>query len=64
MTFKWPLIGGTFYKIIFDLLQFVSPQLLKYLIDFIEDRTQPVWIGIVIALLLFIVAAVQSMVVK
>ena len=46
----------------FDLMQFVSPQLLKHLINFIEDRSKPMWIGIGISALMFIVALVQSMI--
>lgn len=30
-TFKWPFLAGALYKFVFDLLQFVSPQLLKML---------------------------------
>lgn len=61
-TFRWPFITGAFYKLVFDLLQFVSPQLLKHLINFIEDETTPLWVGIGISLLLFLVALFQSMV--
>ncbi|KAI1700651.1 ABC transporter transmembrane region domain-containing protein [Ditylenchus destructor] len=60
--FKWPLISGAFYKLIFDLLQFVSPQLLRYLINFIEDKSQPMWVGISISLTMFAVALLQSMI--
>lgn len=46
LTFKWPFMGAVFYKLIYDLLQFTSPQLLKQLIAFIEDQSQPMWKGI------------------
>ncbi|KAH7698347.1 CRE-MRP-1 protein, partial [Aphelenchoides avenae] len=60
-TFKWPFLAGALYKFVFDLLQFVSPQLLRMLINFIEDRSQPMWIGVSISLLMFTIALLQSM---
>ncbi|KAH7704058.1 canalicular multispecific organic anion transporter 2 [Aphelenchoides avenae] len=63
-TFKWPFLAGALYKFVFDLLQFVSPQLLRMLINFIEDRSQPMWIGVSISLLMFTIALLQSMVLE
>lgn len=73
--YKFTLLSGVLYKFIFDMLQFVSPQLLSLLITFIQarqsesrqifkfqDRSQPLWIGVTIALLMFLAAAFQSMV--
>uniref|UniRef100_A0A0N5AB16 ABC transmembrane type-1 domain-containing protein n=1 Tax=Syphacia muris TaxID=451379 RepID=A0A0N5AB16_9BILA len=61
-TFKWSFIGGMLLKLVFDLLQFVSPQVLKMLISFIEDKRSPMWIGVSISLLMFFVALFQSFV--
>ncbi|KAE9550241.1 hypothetical protein FO519_006539 [Halicephalobus sp. NKZ332] len=61
-TFKWPFLAGTLYKLIFDLMQFISPQLLKHLINFVEDRTQPMWVGVGLSIIMFTVALVQSMI--
>ncbi|KAE9547185.1 hypothetical protein FO519_009603, partial [Halicephalobus sp. NKZ332] len=59
-TLKWPFLTGALYKFVFDLLQFAAPQLLKHLINFIQDRTKPMWIGIGISILMFTVILVQS----
>uniref|UniRef100_A0A8R1DMH1 ABC-type glutathione-S-conjugate transporter n=1 Tax=Caenorhabditis japonica TaxID=281687 RepID=A0A8R1DMH1_CAEJA len=61
-TYKFTLFAGGCYKLIFDLLQFVAPELLRQLISFIEDKNQPLWIGISIALLMFISSLVQSLI--
>uniref|UniRef100_A0A0N4Z034 ABC-type glutathione-S-conjugate transporter n=1 Tax=Parastrongyloides trichosuri TaxID=131310 RepID=A0A0N4Z034_PARTI len=62
MTFKMTFIGSGFYKLIFDLLQFVSPVLLRKLISFIEEKKQPLWIGLTISFIMFLVALFQSMI--
>uniref|UniRef100_A0A915BDK8 ABC-type glutathione-S-conjugate transporter n=1 Tax=Parascaris univalens TaxID=6257 RepID=A0A915BDK8_PARUN len=59
-TYLLEFLGGAALKFIFDLLQFVAPQLLSMLISFIEDRSQPLWIGIGISLTMFFVALFQS----
>ncbi|CAJ0583056.1 unnamed protein product, partial [Mesorhabditis spiculigera] len=61
-TYKMTFLAAGFYKLIFDLLQFASPHLLKQLITFIQDHNQPVWVGVAIAMTMFIVALLQSMV--
>ncbi|KIH68442.1 hypothetical protein ANCDUO_01227 [Ancylostoma duodenale] len=61
-TYKFSFISGALLKLIFDLLQFVAPALLKQLISFIQDRSQPMWVGITIASFIFIVAVFQSMI--
>ncbi|EYC24578.1 hypothetical protein Y032_0013g1981 [Ancylostoma ceylanicum] len=61
-TYKFSFISGALLKLVFDLLQFVAPALLKQLISFIQDRSQPLWVGIAIASLIFIVAVFQSMI--
>uniref|UniRef100_A0AC34QBL2 Uncharacterized protein n=1 Tax=Panagrolaimus sp. JU765 TaxID=591449 RepID=A0AC34QBL2_9BILA len=61
-TFRWPFLAGAFYKLLFDLMQFVPPQVLKHLINFIENEDQPLWVGVGLSLFLFTVALVQSMI--
>uniref|UniRef100_A0A0N4X318 ABC transmembrane type-1 domain-containing protein n=1 Tax=Haemonchus placei TaxID=6290 RepID=A0A0N4X318_HAEPC len=61
-TYKFSFISGALLKLTFDLLQFVAPALLKYLISFIQNHDQPLWLGISIASTMFIVAVVQSMI--
>ncbi|CEF71344.1 ATP-binding cassette sub-family C member 8 [Strongyloides ratti] len=62
LTFKMTFIGSGFYKLIFDLLQFISPKLLSLLINFVEDKKQPLWIGLTISITMFLVALFQSMI--
>ncbi|PAV58193.1 hypothetical protein WR25_11795 isoform B [Diploscapter pachys] len=61
-TFKLSLLGAFFLKLCFDLMQFVSPMLLKLLIKFMEDRSKPIGYGIAIATTMLISAYLQSMV--
>ncbi|CAJ0609669.1 unnamed protein product [Cylicocyclus nassatus] len=42
-TYKFSFICGALLKLVFDLLTFVAPALLKQLISFIQDRRQPLW---------------------
>lgn len=60
--FKWRLLNGALLKLIFDLLIFVSPQLLNLLIEFMQNHNQPRWIGVAISFSMFFVAFFQSMV--
>ncbi|CAH1794809.1 unnamed protein product, partial [Owenia fusiformis] len=59
--------GGTFligslFKLINDILMFVSPQLLKLLIGFTRNKDDPLWKGYMYAALMFIVALFQSII--
>ncbi|XP_033835853.1 canalicular multispecific organic anion transporter 1 [Periophthalmus magnuspinnatus] len=59
-TFKWVLIESAFFKLLQDLLAFVSPQILKMMIDFTQDKTRPIWEGYLYAVLLLVMAIFQS----
>ncbi|KAL2082928.1 hypothetical protein ACEWY4_020701 [Coilia grayii] len=59
-AFKWMLIESAFFKLLYDLLAFVSPQLLKLMITFTQDTSIYAWKGYVYATLLLLVAVVQS----
>ncbi|KAL7855415.1 hypothetical protein AOLI_G00190190 [Acnodon oligacanthus] len=59
-TFKWVLIESAFFKLLQDLLAFVSPQLLKLLIGFTQDKSMHAWQGYLYASLLLVVAIIQS----
>ncbi|GMT36668.1 hypothetical protein PFISCL1PPCAC_27965 [Pristionchus fissidentatus] len=61
-THKFMFISGAIYKFIFDLLQFAAPILLNSLISFIQDKNQKLYVGVAIALMMFLVAAFQSMI--
>ncbi|XP_074600432.1 multidrug resistance-associated protein 1-like [Brevipalpus obovatus] len=53
---------AAFCKLLNDLVQFVTPQLLKYLIQFIETGSdQPLWHGFFIAISMFIVSTLESL---
>uniref|UniRef100_A0A8C9ZZ31 ATP-binding cassette, sub-family C (CFTR/MRP), member 2 n=1 Tax=Sander lucioperca TaxID=283035 RepID=A0A8C9ZZ31_SANLU len=60
-TFKWILIESAFFKLLQDLLAFASPQLLKLMISFTQDKSRFVWEGYVYAVLLLVVAILQSL---
>lgn len=59
-TFKWVLIESAFFKLLQDVLAFVSPQILKLMIDFTQSDS-PAWQGYVYAVLLLVVALFQSL---
>ncbi|XP_011699213.1 PREDICTED: multidrug resistance-associated protein 1 isoform X1 [Wasmannia auropunctata] len=52
---------GAFLKLIQDVMTFISPQILKLLIDFIEGE-EPMWKGYLYAVLLLITAILQTLV--
>ncbi|XP_060071681.1 multidrug resistance-associated protein 1-like [Ylistrum balloti] len=57
----WPMfLLSALYKLIYDILQFVSPLILKLLIMFTRDKTEYQWRGYLYAVLMFVVAFVQS----
>lgn len=60
-TFKWVLIESAFFKLLQDVLAFVSPQILKLMIDFTQDKSRHVWEGYLYAVLLLVVALFQSL---
>ncbi|XP_031594894.2 canalicular multispecific organic anion transporter 1 [Oreochromis aureus] len=60
-TFKWILIESAFFKLVQDVLTFVSPQLLKLMVSFTQDKSRHVWEGYLYAVLLMVVALLQSL---
>uniref|UniRef100_A0A1I7V7F0 Multidrug resistance-associated protein 1 n=1 Tax=Loa loa TaxID=7209 RepID=A0A1I7V7F0_LOALO len=61
-TYRWTILAGATMKFVFDVLNFVSPQLLSALISYIEDMKRPLWMGIAISFAMFLVALVQSVI--
>ncbi|KAJ0067200.1 hypothetical protein NL108_012940, partial [Boleophthalmus pectinirostris] len=59
-TFKWVLIESALFKLLQDLLSFVSPQILKMMVEFTQDKQRPVWEGYLYAVLLLVMALLQS----
>ncbi|XP_063347264.1 ATP-binding cassette sub-family C member 2-like [Pelmatolapia mariae] len=60
-TFKWILIESAFFKLVQDVLTFVSPQLLKLMVSFTQDKSRHAWEGYLYAVLLMVVALLQSL---
>ncbi|CAN9499822.1 unnamed protein product [Ophioblennius macclurei] len=60
-TFKWLLIESAFFKLVQDALSFVSPQILKLMIGFTEDKSSHAWVGYAYAVLMLLVAVLQSL---
>ncbi|XP_017268527.1 canalicular multispecific organic anion transporter 1 [Kryptolebias marmoratus] len=60
-SFKWILFQSAFLKLLQDLLAFVSPQLLKLMISFTQDKSSYAWEGYLYAVLLLLVALLQSL---
>ncbi|XP_055837482.1 multidrug resistance-associated protein 1-like [Episyrphus balteatus] len=67
-SFAGVFLFGSLFKLIADLLSFASPQVLGYVIDFVEAKaddnlkSSPEWQGIFYSILLFLCAAVQTFV--
>uniref|UniRef100_A0A3B5LYX7 ATP-binding cassette, sub-family C (CFTR/MRP), member 2 n=1 Tax=Xiphophorus couchianus TaxID=32473 RepID=A0A3B5LYX7_9TELE len=59
-TFKGLLIESAFFKLLQDLLAFASPQLLL-MISFTQDKNSYAWEGYLYAVLLLVVALLQSL---
>ncbi|KAM8738721.1 ATP-binding cassette sub-family C member 2 isoform 1-T2 [Acanthopagrus schlegelii] len=60
-TFKGVLLESAVFKLLQDLLAFVSPQLLKLMISFTQDKSSYAWEGYLYAVLLLLVAVLQSL---
>lgn len=57
---------GSVLKLIQDVMVFISPQILRLIIQFVDpgpdQERQPFWKGLVYAFLLFIVASIQTLI--
>lgn len=60
-TFGLYFLGGSSLKLIYDILQFASPQLLGLLINFTMGN-EPLWKGILYAVTIFVTLLVQSVI--
>ncbi|KAM8806261.1 ATP-binding cassette sub-family C member 2 [Eudromia elegans] len=59
-TFWQNLVLSVAFKLVHDILVFVSPQLLKLLISFVSDPNAFAWQGYLYSIVLFLAALVQS----
>ncbi|CAL1277165.1 unnamed protein product [Larinioides sclopetarius] len=60
-TFAGSFITGSILKLIYDLLQFVNPVILRSLINYV-NTDEPIWIGVLFAALIFLNCSLQSVV--
>ncbi|XP_044142673.1 multidrug resistance-associated protein 1-like [Bufo gargarizans] len=60
-TFRYSLIQVALMKIVADVLAFTSPQILKKMIAFCEDRSEGDSTGYLLALALFVVTILQTL---
>ncbi|XP_009877002.1 PREDICTED: canalicular multispecific organic anion transporter 1 [Apaloderma vittatum] len=60
-TFWQNLLLSVAFKVVHDVLVFVSPQLLKLLIAFVSDKESFAWQGYLYSILLFLTALIQSL---
>ncbi|XP_061856985.1 ATP-binding cassette sub-family C member 2 [Colius striatus] len=60
-TFWQNLVLSVAFKLVNDVLVFVSPQLLKLLIAFVSDKESFAWQGYLYAILLFLTSVIQSL---
>jgi ABC-type multidrug transport system fused ATPase/permease subunit len=59
-VFGWTVATAVFFELLNDILSFVSPQLLRLLIKFFGDETQPIIVGFLIAFGLFTVSIMET----
>ncbi|KAL4217443.1 hypothetical protein ACF0H5_023893 [Mactra antiquata] len=59
-TFGCDILLSNIWKLFYDLLVFVNPFLLKFLIDFAQDYSKPVWKGYIYSIAFFVVITIQS----
>ncbi|XP_004616472.1 ATP-binding cassette sub-family C member 2 [Sorex araneus] len=60
-TFQMTLLKSFMLKLVHDLLMFLNPQLLKWLISFASDPAAYSWIGYLYSIFFFAVALIQSL---
>lgn len=60
-AFGTPFYVAGIFKFCQDMLGFVGPQLLSYLITFVSDKSQPLWHGYALAAGLLFAAELQSL---
>ncbi|KAL3875737.1 hypothetical protein ACJMK2_033658 [Sinanodonta woodiana] len=61
-TYWFQLLVAAFFKLVYDILQFVSPWILKLVITYTKDKSEYQWHGYLYAALMFVVAFFQSLI--
>ncbi|KAK9957353.1 hypothetical protein ABG768_011605 [Culter alburnus] len=63
-TFGPYFLVSSLYKIIHDILMFVGPEILRLLIQFVNDSSAPTWLGYFYTTLLFVCTCVQTLILQ
>uniref|UniRef100_A0A673I337 Multidrug resistance-associated protein 1 n=1 Tax=Sinocyclocheilus rhinocerous TaxID=307959 RepID=A0A673I337_9TELE len=63
-TFGPYFLVSSLYKIIHDILMFVGPEILRLLIQFVNDSSAPTWHGYFYTTLLFVCTCVQTLILQ
>ncbi|XP_050957855.1 multidrug resistance-associated protein 1 isoform X2 [Labeo rohita] len=63
-TFGPYFLISSLYKIIHDILMFVGPEILRLLIQFVNDSSAPYWHGYFYTTLLFVCTCVQTLILQ
>ncbi|XP_066498772.1 multidrug resistance-associated protein 1 [Hoplias malabaricus] len=63
-TFGPYFLVSSIYKIIHDILMFVGPEILRLLIQFVNDSSAPYWRGYFYTALLFVCTCVQTLILQ
>ncbi|KAI4887709.1 hypothetical protein NFI96_025031, partial [Prochilodus magdalenae] len=63
-TFGPYFLVSSIYKIIHDILMFVGPEILRLLIQYVNDSSAPTWHGYFYTALLFVCACVQTLILQ
>ncbi|XP_036445135.1 multidrug resistance-associated protein 1 isoform X3 [Colossoma macropomum] len=63
-TFGPYFLVSSFYKIIHDILMFVGPEILRLLIQFVNESSAPSWHGYFYTALLFVCTCVQTLILQ
>ncbi|KAM3826734.1 multidrug resistance-associated protein 1-like isoform 1-T1 [Vipera latastei] len=61
-TFGPYFLMSFLFKAFHDLMMFTGPELLKLLINFVNDKSAPIWQGLLYTALLFVAACLQTLV--
>uniref|UniRef100_A0AC35TPP3 ABC transporter family protein n=1 Tax=Rhabditophanes sp. KR3021 TaxID=114890 RepID=A0AC35TPP3_9BILA len=62
--FKYEIVTASSLKILSDIMQFVNPFLLNQMINFVSDKTSPLWVGISYAFLMFVASQTRSLMIN
>ncbi|XP_063304600.1 multidrug resistance-associated protein 1-like [Pelobates fuscus] len=63
-TFKYLIVQAALMKVVADILAFASPQILKQMIFFCENRSDNAWNGYIFAVALLVVTILQTLVLQ